>query len=379
MPLRALPEARRGVRAGTVTALTLLLLAGCSGEGDRRDADQRDEESTSAPTTSSPEEAIEPAVDPEAPENLDPCSLVDRDTWITFVPRAQRATARTDPQLVDRTLGARSLVGGGGLEADDLPKYGCEVAVVDDAGRASPVLSWGWYLVDLPPQKVNKITADAGAEAHNQGSYAAVTSGDLLVATAYGVLPPDNGSWAAADAVITSKARLARKDDPLGTMDDRLLAILDMVATKGDKTPILLPDLCPEPEKPLVTSVIGEVNQARGFDDGAGRTLCLYRNEQEDVTLRLRVGSNTEVVASITGRSSTGATGQDSFEGPDATEGEAVTTANGTASGYLAESAGSAYAFASVEHQIPHQSPRVDRRALTALLEAAYAIAAGTN
>lgn len=374
MPLRAHHEAQRRLRAGAVTALTLLLLAGCSREGDRPDADQRDDESTSAPTTSSPTEATEPAVDPEAPENLDPCSLVDRDVWITFVPRADRATARIDPQLVDRTLGARSLVGGGGLEADDLPKYGCEVASVDEAGRVTPVLSWGWYLVDLPPQKVNKIVANAGGETHNQGSYAAVTSGDLLVATAYGVLPPDSGSWVAADVPINSKARLAGSDDPLGTMDDRLLAILDLVATSGDKTPILLPDLCPEPEESLVTSVVGEVNQARGFNDGEGRTLCLYRNEQEDATLRLRVGSNPEAVTSITEAT----TGQDPFEGPDGTEGEAVTTADGTATGYLVESSGSAYAFASVEHQIPHQSPRVDRQALTALLEAAYAIA-GTN
>ncbi|PUA81744.1 hypothetical protein C7S10_06670 [Nocardioides currus] len=353
------------------TAAILLVLAGCSSDSG---GSERDEGPEASASSASPDQ---PAIDPEAVENLDPCSLVDRDTWMTFVPRAGRATARTDTQLVDRTLGATSVAGGGGLETDDYPKYGCEVSFEKGDGRATTALSWGWYLVDLPPQKVNRIVASAGGETHNQGFYAAVTSGDLLSSTAYGVLPPADGSWVAVAAPINSKARLAGEDDPLGTMDDRMLEVLDLVAASGDATPILLPEACPDPEDELITSVIGDVAQARGSDDGAGRTVCLYRNQEEDATLRLRMGSDPGVVSELA--DGTGTSGQDAFEGPDGTDGAAASAPSGLAAGYLVESAGSSYASASVEQQIAHQTPRVDEGALTSLLEAAYSIAAGTN
>lgn len=404
MPLTGQIDAQRSCRASPAFAATLaavtyryshgrarakvttlagllgaaLLLSGCSGGAEEPDAEPTATgTSTSGSVESSPEE---PAVDPEASENLDPCSVVARKAWVTFVPRAQREAARLEPQLVDRALGLKSLIGGGGLEADDYPKYGCEVRYDGGGGRETTAIAWGWYLVDLPPQKVNKIVASAGGETHNQGSYAAVTSGDLLVSTAYGVLPPDNGFWVAADARIDSKPRLADSDSPLGTMDERLLGVLDFLAPQVDKTPILLPERCPDPTEPDITSVIGEVKQARGSDDGEAELVCLYRNQQQDVTLRLRVGSDApETVAHLLEGSGEDGRKQDSFEGPDDTVGAAVTSPNGIAAGYLVESSRSTYAIASVEQQIPHQTPRVSRSALIRVLEAAHTIAAGTN
>ncbi len=369
-------QATRATFAGLLGAM--LVLAGCSGDPDEPDAQPAGPGTSTSATTESSRE--EPAVDPEAAENLDPCSVVDREAWETFVPRAQRDAARLEPQLVERTLGIVSLLGARGLQADDLPKYGCEVRYVEGGGEETTAIAWGWYLVDLPPQKVNMIVATAGGKTHDRGTYAAVTTTDLLSATAYGIVPPGNGFWVAADSEFGSKARLAGSDSPMGTIEERLLSVLDFLAPQVDKTPVLLPERCPEPADRDVAAVIGEVQQARGSDDGAGELVCLYRNEQYNATLRLRDGSDApETVADLLDGRGVGVREQDSFEGPGGTIGEAVTASTGVGVGYLVESSRSTYATASVEHQIPHQTPRVPREALIRVLEAAHTIAAGTN
>lgn len=358
-----------------LVACAALLLTACSGD-PREDSPGRDD-STTSPSESTSESASASAepIDVDATDNLDPCTIVPRDTWLTFVPKNQRDTARAQQQLTELPLGATSRVGT--FTNDDHPKYACVVTY----GDAEAAVAWGWYLGPFTPQTVNKMFADVGGTEHDMGTYVAVTGGGFLTANAVGLTPYDTGFFIAVDAPVSSKSRLEKEPAEDGSgevfaMDRRMLDVLDLIDERADTQPrVLLPEGCPAVDDPAIRSVMGKAKFARGSNDGEGQQFCLYRNPDRGAVLRLRGGTGTQdALEDLLDASASEGRAKDSFEGSSGAEGAAVTSTTGSATGTLVDLDELRYAFADVTPELLEgDAPPVPREAFIALLESFYA------
>ena len=376
-------------RLPALVGAALVVLTACQGDPSSSPSD--DSKSTTTPTSDSVAESVEKALseatesptdetafDIDAPENLDPCSIVPRDTWIELVPRKGRDTAQTDQLLVDNALPIRS---GGAIAYEYYPKYACVVTYADGPDAEQAALSWGWYLGQFGPPKVNKMYADLGATKYDRGTYAALTGGDLITSNAVGLSPPHTGFFVVVDAPASTDRRQEMEPDEDGkgevfTLDRRKLEILDLLAPYAlEQPPVQLPEGCPGARDAAITAVMGKVTFARGHKNGDGKQFCLYRSTQRDTVLRLTGGVGTEDVLDdfLEGSADEGRK-QDQFEGSSGAQGRAVVDTRGLATGTLVDPDEPRYAFASVEHSdFVYDSPRIPRPALIELLESFYA------
>lgn len=353
-------------------AAAVLVLTACTGEGSS-DADG----ATTTPTESTPTSSESPAAEPidvGAADNLDPCTIVPRKTWLTFVPKGERDTARAQPELTDLPLGTKTSFGG--FTADGYPQYACVVTY--GARDLEPAGAWGWYLGPFTPQMVNKMYAELGGTEHNMGGYAAVTGRDTLTSNAVGLGDDNLGFFVVVDAPVTSRTTT----DDLSAMDQRKLEVLDLLSLRQGAQPrTLLPAGCPGVRDAAITAVMGKVKFARGSNDGEGGQFCLYRNPDRGQVLRLRGGAGTqEVLDGILDDSAADGRDKDRFDGSSGAEGRAVTTTTGSAVGTLIDDVALRYAFADIEREfLVDDAPPVSRPDFIALLESFYASEPGAT
>ncbi|UUZ60000.1 hypothetical protein [Nocardioides sp. B-3] len=316
--------------------------------------------------------------DVNAAENLDPCMMVPKETWLTFVPKGNRDDARARQQLLDRPLGTTSLLST--FIKDEYPKYAC-VVTYDSPKTEISAVAPGLVPRPLSPAEGQQDLRRWGRDGARPRHLRRCDGGDLLTANAVGLTSYDAGFFVTVDAPIGSDRRLDQEQDADGKgkvfrMDRRMLDVLDLIAEyKDTQPPIQLPEGCPEPQDSAITAVMGKVRYARGSHDGEGTQFCLYRNPERGTVLRLRGGAGTqEVLDGLLATLEAEARQQDRFDGSTGARGRAATASNGLAAGSPVDTEELRYAFADVEiDDFERDAPKIPRPALIELLEAYYA------
>ncbi|GAB3036939.1 hypothetical protein GCM10011376_32150 [Nocardioides flavus (ex Wang et al. 2016)] len=364
---------RRGPSPLLAVLLATVLLAGCTGGSSEPSGDGSEPTNGASESSESPDETTEPAepeptVDVAAVENINPCESLAPQEWRPFVPRAQRESVRLRTELTG-PITLRDAIGA--LVLDDTPKYGCVVSYRDKDGDEVDVAAWGWFLGEFGPDDVNRILASAGGTATNRG-YAAITTSDFTTVNGYGFHGnEDVGFWV---LVKDSVVRRFEQGDAAKRQKttDKLLAVLDSLSLDRDDQPrVLLPDACPRNDDSRVRAVIGRATTARGFDDGAGRIQCLYRNPERDRTLRLTAGPIPQEQAdALAADAARPAKREYAFPVDEGDTGIAVAVrGGGTASSALVRSEELLATFAAVEiGNLGVRAPDVPRQAVIDLL-----------
>lgn len=373
-------NSRGNFHRSTVAALAtaVLVLTACTGDPVEDSSDADGSATTPSESTPTPSESTQAEpIDVNAADNLDPCTIVPRKTWLTFVPQGERDTARAQPELTDLPLGPKTM--SGGFTRDGHPQYACVVTY--GARDPEPAAAWGWYLGPFTAQMINKMYADLGGTEHNMGTYAAVTGGDPITTNAVGLIGVDTGFFVVVDAPLTSRSRVEMEPAEDGTgdvfvMDRRKLEVLDLMSLRAGSQPrILLPDGCPGPRDAAITSVMGKVEFARGSNDGEGEQFCLYRNPERGTVLRLQGGAGTqEGLQELLDDLAADGRDKDRFAGSSGAEGRVVTTTTGSAAGNLIDTDERRYVLADLDPEfLVDDAPPVPRKALITLLESFYA------
>lgn len=373
--------ARPGLRSLLTTPLSVLLatvlLAGCSGGSSDPAGDGAEPTGGTSGSTDpdNPEEPTEepaepePTVDIAAVENINPCESLAPEEWRPFVPRAQRDSVSLRTELPSAVPLADAI---SALIVDDAPKYGCVVSHPDDDGGRVDVAAWGWFLGPFGPTDANEILAAAGGDATDRG-YAAITTTDFATVNAYGYHPAEEvGFWVIAKNSAARRFRKGGVAEQKEKLDAELLAVLDSLSLERDSQPrVLLPEACPPQDDPRVRAVIGRATAARGFDDGAGRIQCLYRNPERDRLLRLTAGAIPQEQAdAIVADAASTANRTNRFPVDEGDGGIAIVTAGGTASSALVHADELVATFAAVEFgNLGVRAPNVPRPALIELLQ----------
>jgi hypothetical protein len=248
-------------------ACSVLLLSGCSGGGSGSE-----DSPSGSPAPASSSASGSPSASPSAPaseaaetEVLDPCEMVPEETWHQFLP----------PKRVDHAVLTRRFVTQPGiLINDDRTRYACQVGFDDND---SVPLMWGYFPGSFFSDDLRKLLKGAGGTPIvRQLGFLAFTSGDFISSDAYGIVGT-TGLFVSADEKVNSILPGNKR-----TSEKLLVSVMRSLGKHVDASVVQpkrqVPDLCPAPAGGEVSAAYGEVDLARGGDDGDGHQWCLYRS-----------------------------------------------------------------------------------------------------